>query len=100
MTAAQIREPDRILVSEIDLTYTLISWQPELRNGAVLSEAYGDRVGYMYSEAEDWGIFWSNDPSTPIDRMVREQGLETRDEILARNRELQDRIRGGPPDLL
>ena len=100
MTAAQIREPDKVLVSEIDLSYTLISWQPELRKGAVLTEVYGDRVGYMFSEAEDWGIFWSNDPAISIDRMVREQGLETRDEILTRNREVQDRIRGGPPELM
>ena len=99
MTAAQIREPDKILVHEIDLSYTLISWQPELRNGAVLTEAYGDRVGYCYSEAEDWGIFWSNDPTTSIDQMVREQDLETRDEVIARNIAVQDRIRGGPPDL-
>jgi predicted amidohydrolase len=99
MIAAQIFPPERVLVQQIDLSYMLLPWQPELRNGAAMREKYGDRVGYHYSEAEDRGLFWSNDPQLPIARMVREMGLERLDETLDRNRQLQDAIRGGPSSL-
>jgi len=94
---AQTTEPSSVLVKQIDLTYVIIGWQPKLRNGLAFTEKYGKAVGYRYSEAEDCGIFWSNDPKIPIMRMVRELGLELRAESLERNRQLQDRIRGGPP---
>ena len=97
LTAARIEEPDRVLVSRIDLSYTLLPWQPALRNGEALSERYGDRVGYRYSEAEDGGIFWSNDPQTPIAQMVRELDLEGPGDAVERSRKLQDLVRGGPP---
>ena len=116
MMAAQIREPvgqrvremgleetheaaERVLVRQIDLSYVLLPWQPELRNGEAMTEKYGDRVGYHYSEAEDRGIFWSNDPETPIGQMVREMGLEEIHESVARNRKLQEAVRGGSPSL-
>lgn len=88
---------ERVFVEEIDLEYRLLQWQPALRNGDALREKYGDRVGFRYSEAEDEGIFWSNDPALPIARMVREMGLMTSPEELARGRRLQDKARGGPP---
>jgi predicted amidohydrolase len=100
MIAAQILPPERVLVQQIDLSCLILPWQPELRNGAALSERYGDKVGYHYSEAEDRGLFWSNDPRTPIGQMVRELGLETLAESLERNHKLQDALRGGPPGLL
>ena len=96
--AAQIREPERVLVRRIDLSYMLLTWQPELRNGEALAEQYGDRVGYRYSEAEDAGIFWSNDPERSIREMVRDMDLEEARETVERNRKLQDALRGGPPD--
>jgi predicted amidohydrolase len=96
MIAAQIRPPERVLVHEIDLGAIILGWQPGLRNGEAMREKYGSRVGCHYSEAEDRGLFWSNDPETPIARMVREMGLESLDETLERNRKLQDAIRGGP----
>jgi predicted amidohydrolase len=99
MIAAQILPPERVLVQQIDLSTIILPWQPELRNGAAMREKYGDKVGYHYSEAEDLGLFWSNDPQTPIGRMVREMGLEEKEESLARNRKLQDAIRGGPSKL-
>jgi beta-ureidopropionase len=95
MIAAQILPPRRVLVHQIDLNYMLLGWQPELRNGEALRDKYGSKVGYHYSEAEDRGLFWSNDPHLPIAQMVRELGLETLDETLARNRKLQDSLRGG-----
>jgi predicted amidohydrolase len=94
---AQIFPPDRTLVRQIDLSYALVGWQSPLRNGEALSAKYGDRVGYHYSEAEDVGLFWSNDPQLPIGRMLREMGLETKEDSIARNRKLQDTIRGGLP---
>jgi predicted amidohydrolase len=97
MMAGQILPPERVLVRQIDLSHVILAWQPELRNGAAMRERYGDRVGYHYSEAEDRGLFWSNDPQRSIGQMVREMGLETRADSLARNRGLQDAIRGGPP---
>jgi len=44
------------------------------------------------------GYFWSNDPETPIGRMVQEMGLENEDELVDRNLKLQDSLRGGPPN--
>lgn len=95
MTAAQIRDPDRLLVRQLDLTYENIGWQPSLGDGAALTRAYGDAVGYDYSAAEDNGIFWSNDPARPIGQMVEELGLETMSQVMARNRALQDEMRPG-----
>lgn len=94
MIAAQILPPERVLVRQIDLSSVILSWQPPLRNGEALRERYGDRVGFHYSEAEDRGLFWSNDPALPILKMARELGLETIDESLSRNRRLQDAVRG------
>ena len=96
MVAAQIREPESLLVHRVDLSYAILGWQPPLRNGAAFTEAYGDAAGFHYSEAEDNGVFWSNDPEHPIDDMVAELGLETVDEVLERNRILQDAKRPGP----
>jgi predicted amidohydrolase len=94
---AQTTEPSSVLVEQIDLSYALIGWQPKLANGQAFVERYGKAVGFRYSESEDGGIFWSNDPKIPIMRMVRELGLELRADSLERNRKLQDQIRGGPP---
>ena len=99
LIAGQILEPERVMVRQIDLSYMLLAWQPELLNGTAMTEKYGDRVGYHYSEAEDLGLFWSNDPQTPIRQMVREMDLEEIDALGERNRRLQDAVRGGPPCL-
>ena len=95
-----ITEPaERVFVEEIDLEYALLSWQSKLRNGAILKESYGARVDFRYSEAEDGGIFWSDDPEPPIQQMVREIGLIVPGDHEKRDRILQDRARGGPPSL-
>jgi predicted amidohydrolase len=97
LVAAQITEPKQTLVHEIDLSYLILPWSSRLRNGAAFREAFGDRVGYRYSESEDRGIFWSNDPGRPIGEMARSLGLlETATEQQARARDAQDRLRGGP----
>lgn len=98
LVAAQITEPDRTLVHEVDLSYVLLPWSSRLRNGAAFEEVFGERVGKHYSESEDRGIFWSNDPKTTIGQMARSLGLlETPAEQQARAREAQDRLRGSPP---
>jgi len=94
----QTKQPG-LLVEQIDLSYVLVNWQPQLRNGAALAERYGKAVGYRYSEAEDGGIFWSNDPRRPVMEMIRGLGLELPAGSLERNRRLQDRLRGGPPGM-
>jgi predicted amidohydrolase len=98
LVAAQITEPKQTLVHEIDLSYAILPWSSRLRNGEAFCEAFGDRVGYRYSESEDRGIFWSNDPNQPIGQMARTLGLhQTSAERENRAREAQDRLRGGPP---
>jgi predicted amidohydrolase len=79
---AQIREPAHVLVEQLDLSYAILPWSPQLHNGAALKQKYGDRVGFRYYEDEDRGVFWSNDPQTPIGDMIRSLGLgETRQEF-------------------
>jgi predicted amidohydrolase len=95
----EIRGGDGVFVEKIDLDYVLLSWQQQLKNGKAFEEKYGERAGYRYSEAEDGGIFWSNDPDKPVMEMVRELDLELPADSIERNRKLQDRLRGGPPSL-
>ncbi|MHB0960483.1 MAG: carbon-nitrogen hydrolase family protein [Pirellulaceae bacterium] len=95
--AAQIAEPRQTLVHEIDLSYIILPWSSRLRNGAAFREAFGDRVGYRYSESEDRGVFWSNDADMTIGQMARSLGLsETSAQQHRRAREAQDRVLGGP----
>ena len=72
---AQIHEPAHVLVEQIDLSYAILPWSRRLRNGAALSEKYGDRVGFHYYESEDRGLFWSNDSHITIGDMMRSLGL-------------------------
>ncbi len=72
---AQIKEPQQILVEELDLSYAILPWSSKLANGAALHKTYGERVGFRYYEDEDLGIFWSNDRSLPIGRVVQSAGL-------------------------
>jgi predicted amidohydrolase len=94
---AQTTQPSSVLVEQIDLSYALIGWQPRLQSGKLFTDTYGERAGYRYSDAEDGGIFWSNDPSVPIMQMVRELGLVMLPEDVEQNRRLNDKVRGGPP---
>jgi predicted amidohydrolase len=97
LVAARITEPKQTLVHEIDLSYLILPWSSRLKNGAAFREAFRDRVGYRYSESEDRGVFWSNDPHQSIGEMARSLGLlETATEQQRRAGEAQDRLRGGP----
>lgn len=97
LVAAQIREPKRTLVHEIDLSYAVLPWSPRMRNGAAFREKFGDRVGFRYSESEDRGVFWSNDPAMTIGDMARSLDLmDTQVQKVERAGKAQDRQRGGP----
>jgi hypothetical protein len=96
---AQSTMPSSVMVEQIDLSFALVGWQSKLGNGKAFTDKYGKAVSYRYSEAEDGGIFWSNDPNIPVMKMVRELGLELPGDEVARNKVLQDKVRGGPPSL-
>jgi len=93
---AQATQPG-ILVHEIDLSYAILHWEAVLEEGAALKRLFGDRVGYDYRRPEDAGIFWSNDPTIPVGRMIRSLGLIESDANVERIRLLEDHARGGPP---
>ena len=99
VVAQETKGPSSILVEQIDLSYALIGWQPKLGNGKAFTDKYGKAAGFRYSEAEDGGIFWSNDANIPVMKMVRELGMELPDVSVERNKKLQDKLRGGPPSL-
>jgi len=98
MVAAQALPPERILVHELDLSYVIHGWTRFLENGEALRKKFGDKVGFHYSTREDMGLFWSNDPTTPIGMMIRSIGGEGLDEQVERNRLLHDAARGGSAD--
>ncbi len=88
---AQIREPARILVQQLDLSYAILPWSPGLHNGDALKEKYGEKAGFRYYRDEDRGIFWSNDPQVSIGQMIRSLGLSEAHEELRRIRKLYDK---------
>ena len=90
---------DGVFVEQIDLEYVILHWHAALRSGKAFDEAYGERAGYRYDQAEDTGIFWSNDPARPIMEMIRELELTPKGEQLERSRVAQEKARGGPPSL-
>lgn len=81
-----------VLVAEIDLSYAVLHWQHGLRDGAALTAKFGDRVGYQYSAREDTGVFWSNDPATPIGRMIAELGLREMSDHVEADLRLRDQL--------
>jgi predicted amidohydrolase len=93
----QATNEGEVLVDQIDLSFALLHWDEALDNGAAMTRKFGTKVGFHYYSSEDMGIFWSNDPTMPIGRMLASVGqLEIGPEI-ERIRLLQDKARGGPP---
>lgn len=82
-----------VVVHEIDLAFAVLHWQDRLQDGRVLTKAYGDKVGYQYSVREDTGVFWSNDPATPIGTMLEVHGLREMDVHVETDRRLRARVR-------
>jgi predicted amidohydrolase len=87
-----------VLVHEIDLSYALTGWLPGLNEGRAVSQKFGDKVGYNYYFDQDTGIYWSNDPSTSIGKMMDSLGFPDVDQQTDRVRLMQDKLRGGPPN--
>jgi beta-ureidopropionase len=85
MVAAQILPPERILVHQLDLSYSILGWSSFLRNGQALKDKFGEKVGFHYSTREDMGLFWSNEPATTIGAMIRSIGGEELDRQVERN---------------
>lgn len=81
-TAAQVTAGPGVLVHEIDLSYAILHWSETLHEGRALTERFGAKVGYSYSEREDTGVFWSNDPQLSIGAMIRELGLREMPELI------------------
>lgn len=96
MIEAQVTKED-VLVHQIDLSYAILHWEAVLEEGEGLRRKFGDKVGFHYYRPEDAGIFWSNDPATPIAQMIRSLGLTESDANVDRIRRLQEKARGGPP---
>jgi hypothetical protein len=69
------------------ISYAILAWSSNLKNGEALKKAYGDKVGYRYYEDEDCGMFWSNDPHLTIRQMLQSMGLMERQEQLQRAEE-------------
>lgn len=88
---------EEVLVHQIDLSYAVLHWEAVLEEGEGLRRKFGDTVGFHYYRPEDGGIFWSNDPKTPIAQMIGSLGLTESDANVERVRRLEDKARGGPP---
>jgi predicted amidohydrolase len=86
--ASQIKPPAQILVDEIDLSYAILPWSPQLQQGEALKKKYAGRVGFHYYVDEDCGLFWSNDPSLTIGQMLRSIGVARAEDELKRIRGL------------
>ena len=48
-------------------------------------------MGFRYYEDEDCGLFWSNDPATPVGDMVRSIGVQEVEEEIERVRQFYRR---------
>ena len=97
MIEAQVTT-EGVLVHQIDLSYAILHWEAVLEEGEGLRRRFGDKVGFHYYRPEDGGVFWSNDPATPIAQMIRSLGLTESDANVDRVRRLQEKARGGPPE--
>jgi len=84
--AAQVLPPGRTLIHEMDLSYAILPWHPNLKKGEAMRARYGDKVGFRYYEDEDCGIFWSNDPSLTVSDMAKSIGVPEAEASLERVR--------------
>lgn len=81
-----------VVVQKVDLAYAILHWSETLHNGQAFTDRYGAKAGYNYSEREDTGIFWSNDPQLPIGTMVRELGLKEMPDLIAAQEAARRRV--------
>jgi len=88
---------DHVLVETVDLEWRLMPWKSAKDRGKALVAKYGDRISLFYRRHEDVWMFWSNDPTWPVDRICAAEGLEPMRPYLERMRQVQNAQRGGPP---
>ena len=74
IVAQQVQAPG-VLVHRLDLAYAILHWNETLLGGQAFTDRYGERIGGEYSNREDTGVFWSNDPKLRIGDVVREFGM-------------------------
>jgi predicted amidohydrolase len=94
---AQQTSAPGVVVRRIDLAYAILHWSETLHNGQAFTGRYGERAGYDYSEREDTGIFWSNDPQTSVGTMIRELGLREMPEVIAQTEDARRRAAAAGP---
>ncbi len=90
----QVTVAPGVLVQRIDLSYAILHWSETLHEGRAFTEKFGTKAGYSYSEREDTGIFWSNDPKLTVGAMVRELGLREMEDTIARQEAARVNARG------
>ena len=74
--------PDNVLVQEIDLSYAILPYSGDLKEGELFTKTFGDRAGFRYYNDDDRGIFWSNDPKMTVRQMIASLKLmEEQDEL-------------------
>jgi len=72
---AQVTKPG-VLVHRFDLVSVAVHWSTRIEEGRAFQRRFGHRGGYVWSAREDTGLFWSNDPSTPVGTLLQELGVE------------------------
>jgi hypothetical protein len=79
-------------LQEIDLSYAIVHWAPQLDDGRLFDRTYGSRAGYHYSSREDTGIFWSNDANLSVGEMLRELKLREMQNYVDWSRRQREKI--------
>jgi predicted amidohydrolase len=74
-SVAQVSVKPGVVVHQVDLAFAILHWSETLHNGQALTDRFGRMAGYLYSDREDTGVFWSNDPQKSIGSMIRDLGL-------------------------
>lgn len=78
------REERGLLLHRLDLSSAVVHWNERIEEGRAFTRAFPGKGGFRWSAREDTGLFWSDDPALPIAAMLRQLGVETMDEQVAR----------------
>lgn len=78
------REQPGVLVHRLDLSSAVVHWSGRIEEGRAFLRAFPGRGGCRWSAREDTGLFWSDDASLSVGAMLRQLGVETMDEQVAR----------------
>jgi apolipoprotein N-acyltransferase len=89
---AHIESPG-VLVHRFDLSAAVVHWSTAIEEGRAFARAFTGRGGFSWSAREDTGLFWSDDPATPVAAMLRQLGVEEMDATIARIGKYLDPLR-------